>query len=530
MRNQYFQLEFRDGLAFLKFFPADEEGKLLEAKKVTEYLDLKRFQSYDLKAIHEAIQLNTETELSLGAWDGFEINEMMDVDMSLDKMKAICTFFPPSNNGKLMDKEEILRDLAFKRIKYGIRDEEINSFLKDRQYCTPYVIALGKPPRHGSDAKIVYNFNVNKNLQPKRNEDGSVDYKELNTINHVQAGDCLAKLIPADPGEPGKNIMDSDIQPRNVKSLSIEYGNQISINEDKTEIYSDVTGHVSLVNGKVFVSNVYTVPADVDNSIGNIVYEGSVHVAGNVKGGFTIKASGDVIVEGIVENAIIEAGGQIVVKHGIHGMHKGVLSSRTNVIAKYIENATVRAGGYVEAEVILNSQVSALAEVRVHGRKGLINGGKIRSGLTIEAENLGTEMGTITEIEVGVDPAKKERFIVLNKEISSRSKEHEKAKVIINNYGQILKRGEHLPQDKLLYVQKLAIEYKNEQAELDKLRAEMREIRMEMMASDHSFVVVSKDVYPGVSISIGDLSYHLQNKQSHVKFKKEDGQIVSTVV
>lgn len=83
-----------------------------------------------------------------------------------------------------------------------------------------------------------------------------------------------------------------------------------------------MTGHASLVGGKVFVSDVYEVPADVDNSTGNIEYSGSVTVRGNVKGGFRISAKGDIVVEGIVEDAELYAGGQIIVKRGIHGMEK----------------------------------------------------------------------------------------------------------------------------------------------------------------------------------------------------------------
>ena len=53
-----------------------------------------------------------------------------------------------------------------------------------------------------------------------------------------------------------------EIKPKQVRSLQLEYGNNIRVSEDKTELYSEVTGHASLVNGKVFVSDVYEVPAD----------------------------------------------------------------------------------------------------------------------------------------------------------------------------------------------------------------------------------------------------------------------------
>lgn len=145
----------------------------------------------------------------------------------------------------------------------------------------------------------------------------------------------------------------------------------------------------SLVGGKVFVSDVYEVPADVDNSTGNIEYSGSVTVRGNVKGGFRISAKGDIVVEGIVEDAELYAGGQIIVKRGIHGMGKGVLQAGGNVLCKFIENAKVISGGYVDSEAILHSQVDAYSDVIVDGKKGFITGGIIRAGNLVSAKTIG---------------------------------------------------------------------------------------------------------------------------------------------
>ena len=527
MRNQYFQLEFRGQTACLHVFPPEDGGQMLSISEVTEYLAAQKLDKYDLRELNAAVvNSKEESVVVVGDWDGIPVREAINVKISLDKMKVTCRFYAPSmHGGKVMNAQDIINDLAFRKVRFGLDQDVIADFLKDRKYCTDYVMAVGTQPIHGKDARIEYFFNINNNLQPKRNEDGSVDYKELNTISHIEKGQLLARLHKEDPGTSGMNVFGEEIKPRTVRSEKLSYGNKISINEDKTEIYSDVTGHANFLNGKVFVSDVFKVPADVDNSVGNIEYDGSVEIVGNVKTGFNVRASGDIIIGGAVENAFVEAGGQIIVKQGIHGMHKGVLKAGTNVMAKYIENAKVYAGGFVEAEAILNSDISAVAEVRVHGKKGLINGGTIRAGRSIEAEYAGTEMGTFTTLEVGIDPAKKERYVALGKEVSNRSKDLEDMKLIIDNYAGMLKRGEVLPKDKLLYVQKLALEYKNKKEEIEPLRAELREIRLEMMASDRSFVAISRTVYPGVSISISDLSYHVKEKLNYCRFKKIDGAV-----
>ena len=528
MRNQYFQLESRDASACLHIYPPQEGGKMLNIAEVTEYLASKKYEKYDIKELNAAIgNAEEETIVFVGDWDGIPVRESLEINVSLDKMKVICRFYPPSVGGVKLGIEDIVNDLAFHKVKFGINEDVIKEFLENRQYCTDYMVAVGQPPVHGRDAKIEYFFNTNKNLQPKRNEDGSVDYKELNTISHVKAGELLARLIKEDPGQSGRNVFGEEIKPRTVRSLRLEFGNNITVNEERTEIYSDVTGHANCINGKVFVSNVFQVPADVDNSVGNIEYDGSVEIKGNVKAGFSVKATGDIIIDGVVENAYIESSGQIIVKRGIHGMHKGVLKAGKNVLAKYIENATVYAGGYVEAETILNSDVSATGEVRVHGKKGLINGGTIRAGRSIEVEYAGTDMGTYTTLEVGIEPERKQRYIDLSKEVAKRGKDLEDMKVIINNYGAILKRGEVLPKDKLMYVQNLAVEYKKKKEELEPMREEMRAIHIEMMESDRSYIAVTRTIFPGVALSISDLTLHIKDKQNYCKFKKQDGEIKS---
>lgn len=526
MANQYFKFVFENNNAYLRFFPANDGGNALKINEVTEYLSLNRFEQYDIKELGAALATSDrEVDVYVGPWDGLNIHESMIVNISLDKMKATARFYPASENGKQLDKKEIIDSLNYRRVLYGIDESVIENFLEHRKYCTDYVVAIGKAPRHGKDAKIIYHFNTNRNLQPKRNEDGSVDYKELNTISHVKAGDNLATLEKEDLGDVGINVFNEEIKPRTVKTLKLDFGKNISINEDKTELYSDVTGHVLLINNKVFVSNVYEVPANVDNSTGNIQYDGSVLIKGNVNSGFSVKATGDIIVEGVVEGAYLETQGQVILKRGVHGMNKAIIKAGTNLMAKFIENATIVSGGYVEAEIIMNGDVSANSIIRINGKKGLINGGILRAGTAIEAENIGTEMGTFTRLEVGIDPQKKKRYIDLSKEVSIKSKDLEDTKTIVSNYGAILKRGEKLPTDKLMYVQKLALSCKKMQEELEPLREEMRVIHREMMASENSYVSAQKAIYPGVNIAISDLEYHVDKKYSFSKFKKVDGMI-----
>ncbi|EOT26013.1 hypothetical protein C805_01985 [Eubacterium sp. 14-2] len=526
-KNGYFKLDVRDVGVFLQVFPPEEGGKIPEYKEVVAYLEGKGYGMFDAKELNRILSLTDGVqEVYVGAWNGLHESEHMEVNISIDKMLVFCRFYPPSNNGKLLSAEEIVANLSGHNITVGLSQEEIQRFLKDRHYCTNYIMAKGIPPINGKDAKIEYFFNTNHNLKPKKNEDGSVNYHELNTISRVEKGQVLAKLHPEIPGKSGKDVFGGEIQARQAKTLKLEFGNNITLSEDKTEIYSGVTGHASLVNGKVFVEDVFEVPADVDTSTGNIVYDGNVTIKGNVKSGFSVTAKGDIVIEGVVEAAYLSAGGQIVVKRGIHGMGKGRVQASDNIITKFIENATVISGGYIETGSILHSQVSAGTDIRVGGKKGFVNGGVIRAGNLVEAQTIGSTMGTQTKIEVGVDPEIKERYGELQKSIIQISKELEQMRPILVNFNEKMQKKETLSVERIQQVQAVARSFKEKQQLLNLQRKELKELHDQIQMSHNAKIKVKGSIYPGVSVNISEVSMNIKSERTFSKFIKEHGEIV----
>lgn len=524
--NAYFKLQMQPDGIYIVVFAAKEGGVPLNINEVVAYLDKYKYNAYDLKQLNQAVMGVTDgVRIRVADNKGDSVDEEMYIETSLDKMFLNVRFYPPSNNGRPITMDEIMMILERMGVKAEINKKVLQDYLNDREYCKTFMIAQGKPPVRGKDATIEYLFNTDHNLKPKRNEDGSVDYKSLDMIGHVSKGDCLAILHKEDPGKPGMDVYGAPIKPNTVKRLHLSYGNNISVSEDGTQIFSDVTGHANLVNGKVFVSDVYEVPADVDNSTGNITYDGNVHVKGNVKSGFEINAKGDIIVEGVVEAATLISGGQIVVKRGIHGMAKGVLKAEGNVVTKFIENAEVVAGGYVETEIIMHSQVSANTNVVVNGKKGFVTGGVIRAGDLVEAQTIGSDMGALTEIEVGMPPAKKERMLQLAKSISKHEGELEQIKPVLASYTAKLSKGGKLPPDRLAYVKNLADNFKKTQETIAAEQKEMELLKQEMIKGNKAKVKVHKDVFPGVTVSISDLKKTMQSQRSFCQFIRNNGTI-----
>ena len=525
-RNSYIQIEIKDNTAICHYTPAVDGGLPINYSELVEYLSLHGIDQYDQRLLRDTLMSTEPSTCDLGLCPNFEFSETMYVKVSLDKMKATVRFWPPSMGGRKMDAKDIIAELERRGIVYGVDQNVIMDYLNDRCYATDYVMAIGTPPIIGHDAKITYNFNTNPSLKPKHNEDGTVDYKELNTINHVEAGALLAELSPMDPGAPGMDIMGRDLPTRSVKDKRLSGGKNIRISDDGLRAYSEVTGHVTLTGDQIFVSDVYEVPADVDNSTGNITYSGNVHIKGSVRSGFVVEAEGDVIIDGVVEDARVMAGGQIIVKRGIHGMHKGSLEAVSNVIIAFIENAKVISGGYIETSSIIYSEVSAKEDVMVLDRKGYVAGGIVRAGGKIECMTVGSEMGALTRLEVGIEPAKKERYTMLQKTIQAETMKIEKIGPVVESYNDFITSGKALDDKNEQYLGKLMGELRTAKNLLQSLRTEFNQLHQELLASKHAKVVIRRDIYPGVTVTISDLSVTTKDKRSYCVFEKKTGEII----
>lgn len=439
-------------------------------------------------------------------------------------MFAIARFYPPSSDGQRMSKEEIKKDLIYLGIRYGINEAVIDEFIENPHYCTNYIIAKGKTPIQGKDAVITYHFNTNRRSKPRRNEDGSVDFHKLDNISHIKAGDVLATLIPEEQGEAGISVKGAAIRPRKVEKKTLKHGINAVLSEDGLSMISQVNGHAILEGDKVFVSNVYDVPGDVDNSTGDISYEGNVLVHGNVRTGFKIEATGNVEVLGGVEGAVINAGGQIVLHHGVQGMGKGVLNAGGNIVARFIESAAVKAGGYVEADNIIQSDVSAKGDIIVDGSKGFIIGGSVKAESLISAKTIGSAMGITTYIEVGTDPELKDRLACDTELIKEKEPQLKQLGLVVTAFKQKQELGA-LEKTKLSMYIKAIEDYKKLSEEVMALKTEIEEISERLGENNNACIKVSRDIFAGVKICVAD-EYMIVNKMlSHCRLVKDKGEI-----
>ena len=521
--NSYFQLVITGSGTAIRIFPSKDGGAALFVGDVRDYLDDRGIE-YDLVKLNDAVSKADGAPVLLTQRQVLPERESYRLTISEDKMTASAFFYAPSVGAELMTADEVIKDLAFRKIKSGIQEEAIKAFFQNREYCREIVIAQGKKVREGHDAKIQLFFEQNLRAKPQLNEDGSVDYHNLNLINHVTKGDKLAQLFPEDPGEEGENIYGETLKPRAVKADRIPAGKNTQLSEDKLILTAASDGHVVIRESRITVSNVLTVD-NVDVSTGNIDFDGSVEVKGIVAAGFAIKAAGNVEVRGIVEGAQIEADGDVILERGINGMGKGDIKAKGNVVTKFIENATVTAGGSVTSESIMHSTILSGTEVNVSGKRGFIAGGRVSARDKITAKFLGSEMGANTLIEVGADPSLKIRMKELQKMIAAEQKQMEGVKPTLDAIIKKLTAGLKLTPEQVKMAQQLQAVSKKLTADMAAQNEEYSQLQAKLAESKEAYVVVEDKAYPGTTIVIGELSMVIKKVVTYSRFVNKDGDV-----
>ena len=479
--------------------------------------------SIDEDLIKKYIKMGTDSDYVLigeykhvGAGDA-----LVAVDVAKDEMKATITVSPPEMSGADVSYEMIERCLKQQGVVTGFLEDKMREFVDNPVYNIPYEVASAILPVDGRDAYVAYNFETDpKKLRAKVTDEGNVDYKELNQIQNVVAGQALATKMLPERGKGGKTICGRYLEAKNGKDIQVSLGANVHFDRDGVTIVADCDGEVMLVNNRVTVEPVKYLDA-VNIKTGNITFLGSVIVKGSVDDGFDVKASGNIEINGSVGKSRIEADGNVIIRQGVFGKEEGYIKAGKSLWVKFIQAARVEVEqNVIVYDSIMNSEVTAMKNIIVRGKKAQITGGHLFATEEICARNIGSPGGgTETVLNVGIDPrAKKELDELMNNQVVLQ-KELENLELDIQTLEQLKKRMRNLSSEKAENLKKLTLRRDENVAQtqemslkIDKLQAHLRELKAV------GKVKAEGTVYSGVKVYVRDMLDEVKNDTKSVTF------------
>ncbi|MBW7995512.1 MAG: DUF342 domain-containing protein [Candidatus Glassbacteria bacterium] len=424
--------------------------------------------------------------------------------------------------------EELKKYLADSGIVYGVLDDVIDSVFNKEKFDQPVLVARGLPPVDGSDGELEFFFETE--IKPRFDEKGNVDFKELNLIQNVKKGDKLVRITDPVEGKEGKTIFGKTVAPGQGEKPAMPKGDNTSPDPgDPDVLVTDIDGTVKKVGDVVQVDPIFAVKGDIDYSVGNIDFIGAVVINGDVKSGFRIKSSGDIEINGIVEDAEIECGGDVLIKMGFIGRGEGKITAAGSVTARYCVNQQIYCDGDINiGEYIMHSHVQARGCLLVTEKKGLIVGGECCAFKGIEANILGNDNFTHTLVMAGVDRETGGRMKQVRARLWKNAEHLKEIDKILNKSSrrQLVKKA--LPPDRLELIATLN-KIRKKKVEIGAtLGAELKELEAEGNIFKKAYVKVYGTIFPGVALTLGNKHVKIEEDAKGVMYTYSEDGVVTT--
>ncbi|MDR3139066.1 MAG: FapA family protein [Treponema sp.] len=520
-----------DDGAFLKVTSPKGKGKRPTEAQARLMLEARNVKDMNDVLVAKTINDAEGVYVRVGDFDHNPINDStVSVDILDQEMKAVIVASPPGPGGCDITPEYLIKLLRDSYVVHGIKTDFLQDFADKPVYRHAVVAAEASYPVNGRDAYIQYNFETDQSkIHIREDSNGRVDFKDLNIIKNVVENQPLARKIPAEWGSPGSTVTAKAIPAKSGKDIPLPVGKNVHVGNDGVTIIADINGQVVLAGGKINVEPVHTVQGGVNLKTGNIIFLGTVIINGNVEDGFSVKAAGNIEVNGTVEKAELDAEGDVIVHQGITGKGGGIVRAGHSVWARFIENSLIEAGNMVVvSDGIVNSQVDAFKRIVCQGKRAHIVGGRLRAMEEINAKIIGSPMGgTETFCEVGIDPQKMNELAVIMENNTTFERELEEVQASLRTLANIKKQRKSLPEDKEARMNELMDKQQGLMTNLKKNNDEINKIQEYLNSlTVRGRISASSRVYPGVKIVIRDFKEDVRQEYKAVTFVLEENLVM----
>jgi len=499
----------------------EEPVDLLPQREVEQELfrlkeTLRRTSEWRLKKIQTQLQAQAQAQ----GPDETELPPPVSLDaeavvfVPTNKLTAWLLLYPPYGDGAELTREKLDQVLEANHVTFGV-DTDLLDLLPgaSERYFYLFLIACGKPAVHGKNGKVVEMFA--RKVKPSIVEDefGRVNYTELNLFQNVKEGEVICRTIPPTPRIPGRNIYDQEIPAREGLKATISKGRNTVLSEDGSVLTAGRSGHVEFSGRSFQVKPVLDISGDVDWSTGNINAVGDVHIHGNVRSGFVVRAMGSITVDGVVEGCTIEASGDLIVNKGVQGNSQAVLHTHRSLYAKYLENSCVYVHEALQAECIIHCDVYSDGVVQVRAGRGAIIGGQVHAAQEISANIVGAKSECKTAIFLGGKPCEDFERETIELELHDLEAEFRQAKCQPESPA------------KLKLLSKLRLQISTSRMKLQQFdkKVASEPAYLQQQAKRHLICGV---VYPGTEITIDRVPYRVEHETHQCMASLVDGQIV----
>lgn len=465
-------------------------------------------QKWSVSALAFSMPVGERRDATLAV---FVSDDYMTATMSIQK----------GYGGHRVTVEEVERELAQRGVVCGILYDEIAAAVEAGE-ASKLIVAQGIPPQPGEDSQFISLVPEMAAQAPQLSDNDTADYRNLGDIVSVSLGDPLLRRTHPTAGIPGMNLIGVELP--TTDGVEIPFADNLTgiacDLKDCDLLVAAISGYPVLVPRGVIVEPVFKVKR-VDLSTGNLRFKGSLEIAGDVCEGMEVTATENITVGGVVESARVKAGGDVAVQGGVIGHatagkppEKGAASQTARIEAggtvtvQFAENAVVTAGGdIVVKELAMQSELTSGSSIQVGekgARKGHIIGGVSRAVSLVHAVVVGSLAGVPTLIEVGVDPALNKKLECVQETLAEKQRQMEELEKTL---AYVKENPGSMEPGLLNLKERIYTKYLGEIAELT---GEKKRLLKRMEVNAQARIEVERDAFLGTQVRIGSRALQVE--------------------
>ena len=163
--------------------------------------------------------------------------------------------------------------------------------------------------------------------------------------------------------------------------------------------------------------------------------------------------------------------------------------------------------------------------VEVLGKKGLINGGYIKTYGEIHATTLGSTMGSHTKLEILPDIDLIKQTNEWKEEIEDKKAKLEKIEKVATKIKKHVENHEEVSDEQKTYLKNAVVHKPLYLKDIKQMKADREELLERIKRNKNACVYVDSTVFPGVKVSIKDVSRQFQENLSHCRIYREGADV-----
>lgn len=442
-----------------------------------------------------------------------DLDAQATVFIAGDKLSAWLLVYPPSGKGEGVTKGIIMNALGAAGVAFGIDQEVVEGIpTMESPYFRMHLVARGKAAVPGKDGAIIDLYPREAHRDLPVDDMNRVDFTAMRTTQNVEKDAAICRINPPTPGIAGRTVTDKELPTRDGVPAVVPMGRNTALNEDGSALIATRDGGLEF-SGRAFqVNPLLEIDGNVDYSSGSVNFLGDVHISGDVCSGFTVRAMGNIKVDGVVESSTIEAGGDLVLAKGVQGNNQAVIRAHRDIFAKYLENCIVHTKENLHSECIISCEVYSDAGVYVQNGRGAIIGGRVWAGREVDANIVGSKTEVRTTVVLGGLPCESYEKELLSKEIEELE--------------QRLEETDRQPSSptKLSRMSKMRMQLSVDRLKLNQHQKSLDEFQE---SSEHRPAgrLTFRTAHPGTLVEIGDSQLKLENEIRHSIATLIDGEV-----